>query len=263
MGTETDVRGQVAIVTGAGQGIGRAIALRLAQDGMDVVVADLRAETAEHVASEITALGRRGLAIPMNIAIAADRERLFATTLDQMGRLDALVNNAAIQRTAYALDVTEDHWDSMMDINAKSVYFCCQYAIKHMITQQSGRVVNMASVAGKAASTLYHPIYNISKAAVIAMTKTLAYAGVTQGVRVNCVCPGVIETPMQDSLDVEFSRMQGKSPEEIRTERMGRVPMHRAGDPEEVASVVSFLVGPDSRYMTGQAINVTGGMVMY
>ena len=260
---EGPVEGQVAVVTGAGQGIGRAIALRLAQDGMDVVVADLRGDLAEVVAQEVRLTGRRALALTIDVTSEDHRRRMFDLTLDHLGRLDALVNNAAIQRVALPLDVTEEHWDAVMDVNAKAVYFCCRLALRHMVGQRSGRVVNIASMAGKAASTIYHPVYNVSKAAVLAMTKTFALAHATDGVRVNAVCPGIVETPMQEVVDREFARVTGKQPEEIRRERVGRIPMGRVEQPEEVAAVVSFLIGPDSRYMTGQAINVTGGMITY
>lgn len=260
---ESSVVDQVAIVTGAGQGIGRAIALRLARDGMHVVVSDIRSDLAEATAHEIHVLGRSALALKVDVSSVADRERMISTTLAEMHRIDVLVNNAAIQRIALPLEVTEEHWDAMMNVNAKAVYFSCQLALRHMVQQKSGRIVNMASAAGKIASTLYHPVYNASKAAVIAITKTLAYAGAADGVRVNCVCPGVIDTPMQDLVDREISRVTGQTPAEVRSERGSRIPMHHLGDGDDVASVVSFLVGPDSSYMTGQAINVTGGMVMY
>jgi NAD(P)-dependent dehydrogenase (short-subunit alcohol dehydrogenase family) len=260
---EPPVAGQVAIVTGASQGIGRAIALRLAQDGMDVVVADLKQAGAEQTADEIRALGRRARAIAMDVSNASAREQLIQQTIAELGRLDVLVNNAGIQRASAPLGVTEDHWDAMLNINAKAVYFLCQAALQHMVPLSTGRIVNLASMAGKAASTIYHPVYNVSKAAVIAMTKTFAHIGASAGVRVNCVCPGMIETPMQDFVDAEFGKLMGRPPEQVRTERMARVPMGIAGTPEDVAAIVSFLAGPDSRYMTGQAVNVTGGALMY
>lgn len=260
---EGPVTGQVAIVTGAGQGIGRAIALRLAQDGFAVVVADIQPAPAENVAREIEQQGGKALPLAVDVSSSGDRERMVAATLGAFSRLDVLVNNAAIQRVALPLDVTEEHWDAVMNVNAKAVYFCCQVALRHMEEQRSGRIVNLASMAGKTASTIYHPVYNVSKAAVIAMTKTFAQAHALDGIRVNSVCPGVVETPMQEVVDREFARVTGKPPAEIRAERVGRIPMGRVEQPEEVAAVVSFLAGPDSRYMTGQAINVTGGMITY
>lgn len=260
---EAPVTGQAAIITGAAQGIGRAIALRLASDGMNVVLADLKFEQIERLADEVRALGREALPLSIDVTKASDREQLLEKTLARFGRLDALVNNAAVQRVSLPLDVSEEHWDVVMDVNAKAVYFCCLQALRYMRQQRAGRVVNIASMAGKMASTPYHPIYNVSKAAVIAMTKTLALSLASEGIRVNAVCPGVIETPMQDVVDEQFARVTGQQPAAIRADRVGRIPMGKIGDPEEVAAVVSFLLGPDSRYMTGQALNVTGGMITY
>src|SRR6266700_5754215 len=146
---EQPVKEQVAIVTGAGQGIGRAIALRLSQDGMKLVLADLQGDAVAHVADEIRAGGGEALALSVNILHVDDRQRMIQTALSTFHRLDALVNNAGVQRIALPLDVSEEHWDLVMDVNAKATYFCCQLALKHMIEQGSGRIVNMASIAGK------------------------------------------------------------------------------------------------------------------
>ena len=132
-----------------------------------------------------------------------------------------------------------------------------------MISQRSGRIVNLASIAGKMASTTYHPIYNVSKASVLAMTKTLAQYSAAYGVRVNAVCPGMIETPMQDLVDHEIAHITGKTPAEVRAERNSRIPLGYIGDGADIATIVSFLVGPDSRYMTGQALNADGGILTY
>nr|HEX2915273.1 SDR family NAD(P)-dependent oxidoreductase [Chloroflexia bacterium] len=260
---EGSVEGQVAIVTGAGQGIGRAIALRLAHDGMNVIIADLNGETAQAVVEEVTKIGRKAVAVTVDVTVANDRQRLLSTALSSFNRLDVLVNNAGIQMVSMPLDVTEQHWDRVMDVNARSVFFCTQLVLQHMTVQRTGRIVNIASAAGKMASTIYHPVYNVSKASVIAMTKTFAQAVANSGIRVNAVCPGIVDTPMQGLVDQEFARLSGKTPSEIRSDRLSKVPMGRLETPEEVAAVVSFLVGPDSRYMTGQAINVTGGMITY
>lgn len=258
---EGSVAGQVAIVTGGGQGIGRAIVMRLAKDGFDVVIADRQLDSAEQLAGELGAAGRRALALGVDVAVAGDRQRMLDATLATFGRLDVLVNNAGTIRAALPVDVTEEHWDTLMNVNAKAVFFCSQLALRHMQGQRSGRIVNMASIAGKLASTIYHPIYNVSKAAVIAMTKTLALAYAADGIRVNAVCPGVVDTPMQEIVDREFARVTGRPAAEIRAERVARIPMGRIEQPEEVAALVSFLVGPDSGYITGEAFNVSGGIL--
>ena len=260
---EQPVQGQVAIVTGAGQGIGKAIAQRLSADGMKLVLVDLQGEAVARVAEEIRAGGGEALALPLNMLLVEDRQRMIDTALTAFHRLDALVNNAGVQRIALPLDVDEAHWDLIMNVNAKAVYFSCQLALEHMIEQRSGRIVNMASIAGKMASTIYHPIYNVSKAAVLAMTKTLALYSAEYGVRVNAVCPGIIETPMQHVVDQSIANVTGQTPEEIRASRVSRIPLRYVGDGADVAAIVSFLLGPDSRYMTGQALNADGGILNY
>ena len=260
---EDPLAGQVAIVTGASQGIGRGIALRLAREGMQIVIADLKAEQAEQVAAEVRELGVQALAVGMDVTDETQRQELIAAALGAFRRIDVLVNNAGIQRASNPLEVTEAHWDAMLNVNAKAVWFMCQAAMKHMLPLRHGRIINLASIAGKMASTVYHPVYNVSKAAVIAMTKTFAHVGAPHGVRVNCVCPGVIASAMQDQVDAEFSQLMQKPAEQIRAERLARIPLGMLGRPEEVADVVAFLAGPDSRYMTGQAINISGGMLMW
>jgi meso-butanediol dehydrogenase/(S,S)-butanediol dehydrogenase/diacetyl reductase len=259
-----DVRGQAAIVTGAATGIGRAIALRLAEDGMNVAIADLNEAGAQSVAREAAAHGGRTLALRVDITQAADRERMFEQTRAAFGRFDVLVNNAGIQIISDPLSVDEAHWDKMMNVNAKATWFACQSAIRLLLEAQTrGRIVNLASIAGKMASTVLHPAYNVSKAAVLAMTKTFALAYAANGIRVNAVCPGVIQTEMQDAVDAQFGKLQGRTPEAVRAERLTRIPLGYPGDPEHVAGVVSFLVGNDGRYLTGQALNVDGGILTY
>jgi NAD(P)-dependent dehydrogenase (short-subunit alcohol dehydrogenase family) len=264
MNETIDVRGQAAIVTGAATGIGRAIALRLAADGMNVTIADLNEAGAASVAREAAAHGVQTLALQTDITSAAAREAMFERTRTAFGRFDVLVNNAGIQIISDPLSVDEAHWDRMMNVNAKATWFACQSAIRTLLdTQTHGRIVNLASIAGKMASTVLHPAYNVSKAAVLAMTKTFAAAYAARGIRVNAVCPGVIQTDMQDAVDAQFGKLQGRAPEAVRAERLTRIPLGYPGDPDMVAGVVSFLVGNDGRYLTGQALNVDGGILTY
>jgi NAD(P)-dependent dehydrogenase (short-subunit alcohol dehydrogenase family) len=263
MNDTIDVRGQAAIVTGAATGIGRAIALRFAADGMRVVIADMDAAGANAVAQEASAHGE-ALALTANITSAADRERILRETIATFGRFDVLVNNAGIQIIADPLAVDERHWDRMMDVNAKGTWFMCQLAIKTMLERGTkGRIINLASIAGKMASTVLHPVYNVSKAAVLAMTKTFAVAYAANGIRVNAVCPGVITTGMQDDVDRQFADLQKRPREAVRDERLSHIPLGYPGDPDVVAGVVSFLAGNDGRYLTRQALNVDGGILTY
>ncbi len=259
-----ELDGQVAIVTGAGRGIGRAIALELAQLGADVVVAELSQEAAAGTVAELEELtGRRGLALATDVTRAEDRRAMVERTMQKFGKIDVLVNNAGIYRTMSPLDVTEDHWDEVMDVNAKAVLMCAQAVLPTMQAARRGVIVNLASMAGKVPSPT-GIVYAVSKAAVISMTRSLAAAFAADGIRVNCVCPGFIDTEMWAQIDRELGVARlGKQPGELIKERVATVPIGRIGQPQDVADVVGFLVSSKGAYMTGQAVNVTGGLVMY
>jgi len=183
-----ELKGQIAIVTGAGRGIGRATALELARQGADIVIAELDQAGAKRTAEEVTALGRRALAIATDVTSRADLRAMVDRAKAEFGRIDILVNNAGIYRAAATADVTEEHWDAIMNINAKAVFFATQAVIPTMSAQKHGSIVSLASMAGKIGSKTNLP-YNASKAAVISMTKSLALAHAHEGIRVNCVCP--------------------------------------------------------------------------
>jgi len=172
------------------------------------------------------------------------------------------VNNAGIYRAARTLAVTEEHWNTVMNINAKAVFFVSQAVLPTMIAQKRGTIVNLASMAGKIGSRANLP-YNASKAAVISMTKSLALAHAADGVRVNCVCPGFVETDMWASLIQELGPLFKQSPEEFAHRSLRQIPLGRMELPEDVAGVIGFLVSPRSAYMTGQALSVDGGLVMH
>ena len=209
-----ELQGQVAIVTGAGRGIGRATALELARMGADIVVAELDRANAERTASELRGLGRRALVVPTDVTSLKDLGAMVAQTRAEFGRIDILVNNAGIYRAAATLDVTEEHWDAIMNINAKAVFFATQAVLPEMIAQKRGVIVSLASMAGKIGSRANLP-YNASKAAVISMTKSLALAHAADGIRVNCVCPGFVETDMWTSVARQQGALLGQSPEEF------------------------------------------------
>jgi meso-butanediol dehydrogenase/(S,S)-butanediol dehydrogenase/diacetyl reductase len=261
-GADMELEGQVAIVTGAGRGIGRATALELAGMGAAIVVAELDKGIAERTAGEVRATGRAALVVPTDVTSRASLATMVERTLSELGRIDILVNNAGIYRAAATLDVTEEHWDAVMNINARAVFFASQAVLRAMIARRRGAIISLASLAGKIGSRTNLP-YNASKAAVISITKSLALAHAADGIRVNCVCPGFVETDMWTVVAREQGGLLGISPESFTAQRLGQIPLGRMERPEDVAHVIGFLASSKAGYMTGQAINVTGGVIMH
>ena len=250
---------RTALVTGAGSGIGRAIALRLARDGWTVAVNDLASTRAAQVAREVDAAGGRGIAV---VADVGDREavrRMVADALAALGALDLLVNNAGLCRLGPIAEFPEADWRATFRVNVDGAFFCCQAVLPHMLARGRGNIVNLASWSGKAGAPFFGA-YCASKFAVIGLTQSLAKEVAGQGIRVNAVCPGIVAgTDMRAQVDAE-SRALGRP---TSTDRVGWIPLGRLGEAEDVAGVVAFLVSDDARYMTGQAINVTGGLWMH
>ncbi|HWN91977.1 MAG TPA: glucose 1-dehydrogenase [Verrucomicrobiae bacterium] len=257
-----ELDGQIAIVTGAGRGIGRATALELARMGADIVVAELDRAGADRTASEVKGLGRRVLIVPTDVTSRADLQAMADRARGEFGRIDVLVNNAGIYRAALPLDVTEEHWDAVLNVNAKAVFFASQAVLPAMIAQKRGNIISLASLAGKVGSRNNLP-YNASKAAVISITKSLALAHAADGIRANCVCPGFVETDMWTMVAREQGALQGMAPEEFTRQRLAQIPIGRMETPQDVANVIAFLASSRAAYMTGQAINVTGGVIMH
>jgi meso-butanediol dehydrogenase/(S,S)-butanediol dehydrogenase/diacetyl reductase len=257
-----ELKGQVAIVTGGGRGIGRATALELARLGADVVIAEVDQNNADTTAKMVKDLGRRAIVIPTDVTRRAALTAMAERTKADLGRIDILVNNAGIYRATATLDVTEEHWDAIMTINAKAVFFAAQAVLPAMIAQKRGSIVSLASMAGKIGSKTNLP-YNASKAAVISMTKSLALAHAADGIRVNCVCPGFVETDMWAMVARDQSQLLGMTPAEFTEQRRKSVPLGRMERPEDVASVIGFLCTERAGYMTGQALSVDGGLVMH
>jgi len=242
--------GKVALVTGAAQGIGRAIGLLLARNGADIVVSDINLEKAEETAKEIRAIGPKAMALKVDVSNLSDVERMVEGILEKLAKIDILVNNAGITRDKLILRMTEEDWDAVLGVNLKGTFNCTKAVIRHMTKQRSGKIVNIASVVGEMGNA-GQANYSASKAGVIGLTKTIAREYAQRGINVNAIAPGYIETPMTEALP-------GKAKEELKK----LIPMERLGKPEDVAEAVLFLVSEESNYITGQVLNVNGGIYM-
>ena len=256
--------GKVALITGAGRGIGRAIALRFAADGANLALADLNEDGARAVAEEV---GERSLAIRADVTRGDQIRAMVDRAVDRFGRIDILMNNAGVVKVARLLDVTEEHWDSVLNVNTRAVFFVLQAVGRQMLDQQPGsdglrgRIINTASIAGKPGGRPMFAPYAASKAAVISLTHSAA-AAFAPHVTVNAICPGAVETAMWEQIDAEWGELEGRQRGQVWQERIAPIPLGRPERAEDVAGVAAFLAGPDAAYMTGQAVTVDGGLVM-
>ena len=244
------LKGKIALVTGAAQGIGKAVALLLARHGADIVVSDINLEKAEETAKEIESTGVNAMAVKVDVASLSDVERTVAAILEKFGKIDILVNNAGITRDKLILRMTEEDWDLVLKVNLKGTFNCTKAVVKHMAKQRSGKIVSIASVVGEMGNA-GQVNYSASKAGVIGLTKTIAREFAQRGINVNAIAPGYIETPMTEVL-----------PEKVKEELKRLIPMERLGKPEDVAEAVLFLVSEESNYITGHVLKVNGGIYM-
>ena len=244
-----DLNGQTAIVTGAAQGIGEAIARRLAAAGAAIAVTDVNWEQAQHVAES---LGGASFPVRLDVSSSASVTQAVEEVIRRTGQIDVLVNNAGIAgRAAPLWEQTDDDWQRTISVNLTGVFHCCRAVIPHMRSRRYGRVVNIASIAGKEGNPRMVP-YSATKAAVIALTKSLGKEVATEGICVNAVSPAVVHTPILDQLtDEQVSYMTQ------------RIPMNRTGKPDEIAAVVHFLASPDCSFVTAQCYDVSGGRATY
>ncbi|WP_426447163.1 3-oxoacyl-[acyl-carrier-protein] reductase [Paenibacillus sp. S-38] len=243
--------GKVALVTGASRGIGRAIAVALAEAGADVVVNYAGSEgAAAETVQAVEALGRKAVKIKANVGQSQEVDDMFKQVLETFGRIDILVNNAGITRDNLIMRMKEEEFDQVIETNLKGVFNCIKAATRPMMKQRSGRIINISSVVG-ALGNAGQMNYVAAKAGVIGMTKSAAKELASRGITVNCVAPGFIETDMTDKLN-----------EELRQSLLTQIPLARLGQPEDIAKAVRYLASEDASYLTGQTIHVDGGMYM-
>ncbi|WP_298435271.1 3-oxoacyl-[acyl-carrier-protein] reductase [Geobacter sp.] len=245
-----NLAGKVAIVTGASRGIGKAAAIKLAREGCDVVVTATTLESARHTASEIEALGRKALAMAVDVADSSAVESLFAAVIEKFGRVDILVNNAGITRDGLLLRMKDADWDAVIDVNLKGAFNCLREAAKLMAKARSGRIINISSVVGEMGNA-GQINYSASKAGMIGLTKSAARELAKRGICVNAVTPGFIETDMTAVLS-----------EKVREGLLQQIPLERLGTPDDVANAVFFLASDLGSYITGHVLSVNGGMYM-
>jgi 2-hydroxycyclohexanecarboxyl-CoA dehydrogenase len=250
------LEGKTAIVTGAGRGIGRAIALALAREGCQVGVADLLADSARAVAAEVEALGVKGLSLPADLTRRADVTRMAQEAQAQFGQVDILVNNAGWDRMGLFLETDEDTWDRIIAVNLKAMLYVCRAVLPSMVARGAGKVVNIASDAGRVGSS-GEAVYSATKGAVIAFSKALAREMARHRITVNAVCPGLTETPLLQSL-----RDQSPKMERILEAVTRATPLGRVASPEEIAGAVVFFASPEADFVTGQTLSVSGGLTM-
>ena len=252
---------RVAIVTGAGNGIGRAIALAMARAGAQVATVDVDAAAARKTAAAVAALGPRSLALETDVGDLAAIDRMVRGAMETFGRIDILVNNAGVTRRAHIMDLTEQDWDRIMRVNAKGVFFCLQRVAREMIPRRSGAIINIASIAGKGYAGTSNAIYAASKGSVISLTRTAALQLARHNVNVNAICPGVTVTALSEANVAVRARDEGLSVEEMTRRRNAVIPIGRPNDPEDVAALAVFLASPGARNITGQSLNVDGGII--
>jgi len=241
-----DLSGKVAIVTGSARGIGREIALRLAEAGANIVISDIA--DAEPVAEEIKKMGRQSLAVTVDVSSASDVAGLVEKAIEKFGRIDILVNNAGIARDQLLMRMSDEDWEAVLNVNLKSVFLCTRAVLRHMVKQRWGRIISISSIVGIVGNP-GQANYASAKAGIIGFTKTIAREVGSRGITVNAIAPGFIVSKMTEQLS-----------EEQKGEMLKRIPLGSLGTPRDVAEAVAFLASEEARYITGQVLGVDGGL---
>jgi meso-butanediol dehydrogenase/(S,S)-butanediol dehydrogenase/diacetyl reductase len=271
MNLDPDPAHPVVAVTGAGQGIGRGLAHAFARAGMRVVVSDIRADAAEAVARELREAGAQALAQAADIGDAGDCAALADAAVRRFGRLDTMVCNAGLMQIRPLMELEASDWDRLLRVNVTGTFLSLQAAARRMRQQEPsapgqprGRIIAMASIAGRSGAGPIAGViapYRASKAAVISLVQSAAVA-LAPEITVNAICPGLVDTDMWKRMDRDWGALQGKAPGEIWRQRIEGIPMGRAQQPEDVAGLALYLASPAAAYMTGQSINIDGGLMM-
>jgi 3-oxoacyl-[acyl-carrier protein] reductase len=249
---------KVAIVTGAGRGMGNAITRRFADEGAQVVIAEID-ETSAHQTLE--QIGRRGILVMTDMSSVAEINALVDKTVAQFGRVDILVNNAGVTKSLGFFDVTEADWDWMHAINARGLFFCMQRVAREMVKQHAGKIINIASIAGKGFRGTSNIAYAGSKGAVIAMTRIGAAQLARDNINVNAICPGATRTHMYETIQNEIVAKRGMTVEEAQRRMDAQIPLGRSNSPADIANMACFLASAEADNITGQSFNVDGGLM--
>jgi len=249
---------KIAVITGAGRGMGHAMAVRFAREGAQVVVAEVDETSAKQTFEEI---GRRGMLALTDMSKVADINALIERTVASFGRVDILVNNAGVTKSLGFFDVTEADWDWMYSINARGLFFCMQRAAREMVKQKAGKIINIASIAGKGFRGTSNIAYAGTKGAVIAMTRIGASQLARDNINVNAICPGATRTHMYETLQQEMLTRRGLNVEEANRRLDAMIPLGRSNAPDDIANMACFLASAEADNITGQSFNVDGGLV--
>ena len=256
------LEGRIAVVTGGGRGIGAELCRAFADEGALVGVLDIRQEEAEQVAEQVREASGQAMAVACDVTDQADVEQAADQVEQELGPLAIWVNNAGVSYILPFLECTEQIWDQTLEVNLKGAFLGCQAAVRRMAPRQSGVIINMSSQSGRVGNSHY-AAYCASKFGIIGLTQSLAVEFAAQGIRVNAICPGVVPTPMWDTQIEDYARKRDLKPEEVMSHFESNIPMGRIGKAEEIAQAALFLASDEADYITGQALNVSGGAVMH
>ncbi len=253
--------GQTVLITGASRGIGKGLAQRFASEGANLVVS-ANEDAVFEVGAELEKAGTKVVAERCDVTSKEEVERLFARTMEVFGQVDVSIQNAGVITISKLEELSEGDWDKVMDVNTKGVFLCCQAAARHMVPRKSGRIINTSSGQARR-GFIYTPHYAASKFGVVGITQSLANELAAHGITVNAFCPGIIDTDMWAYNDAAWGKLMGDyKPGELMQEWIGNIPMKRVGKTNDVAGLVAFLASEDAAYITGQTINVDGGLFM-